>query len=402
MRINKYFPFAVLYFFFNSLGLPVGLTYTSILAPFLYYWVLITRKREVLWPFLIVLLPFAVVQINEGVEPKTYLISILNLTAVYIFCQAFYTFVMHCRDMEGIFRKLVIINFILCLIAIPLYFTDYYDILWIKQFLTEGVDQFLRLKLFTYEASYYATLFTPLFFFYFLKVNLGQNKNSSILIMALIFLPYLLSFSLGVFTSIMIAILVMYCLLFRYLGRKKRVWRLGVLVSGSFVFILMVLLIFFPDNTLFLRIGNIISGNDLSGRGRTSDAFMLGNKILHLKNSFFGIGPGQIKVIGADVIRDYYKYPPDYDVISIPNATAETLVIFGVIGLTIRIYVEIFFFFFTRVWTNYYRLLLFTFIFFYQFTGSFITNLAEYVIWILAFTNRFPQFDVEVKRNPRE
>src|SRR5450432_67937 len=243
MRINKYLPFALIYFFFNSLGLPFGLTYTALLSPFLYYWVVVTRKREVLWPFLLVMVPFIIVQINEGVDVKTYIVSLLNLTSVYIFCQAVYTFLISCRDMEGIFRKLVIINFILCLIAIPLYFTDYYDILWIKQFLTEGVDQFLRLKLFTYEASYYATLFTPLFFFYFLKVNLGQNKNSSILIMALIFLPYLLSFSLGVFTSIMIAILVMYCLLFRYLGRKKRVWRLGVLVSGSFVFILMVLLI---------------------------------------------------------------------------------------------------------------------------------------------------------------
>jgi hypothetical protein len=38
--------------------------------------------------------------------------------------------------------------------------------------------------------------------------------------------------------------------------------------------------------------------------------------------------------------------------------------------------------------------MLFIFIFVYQFTGSFITNLAEYVIWILAFTNAFPQFDV--------
>jgi len=399
MRINKYFPFALIYFFFNSLGLPFGLTYTALLSPFLYYWVVVTRKREVLWPFLLVMVPFIIVQINEGVDVKTYIVSLLNLTSVYIFCQAVYTFLISCRDIEGIFRKLVIINFVLCLIAIPLYFTEYDYILWIRQFLTAGVDEFRRLKLFTYEASYYATLFTPLFFFYFLKVNLGQNKRNSVLILALILLPYLLSFSLGVFSSIIISILVMYCLLFRYLSRKKRVWWLGIFVSGSIVFVLMVLLIFFPDNTLFLRIGNIISGNDLSGRGRTSDAFMLGGKILHLKNSFFGIGPGQIKVIGADIIRSYYNYPLDYDVISIPNATAETYVIFGTVGIILRFSAEIFFFFYTRVWTNYYRLLLFTFIFLYQFTGSFITNLAEYVIWIMAFTQGFHQFDVQWKKN---
>jgi hypothetical protein len=399
MRISKYFPFALLYFFFNSLGLPLGLTYTALLSPILYYWVVVTRRREILWPFLLALVPFVIVQINEGVDIKTYEVSLLNLTSVYIFCQAVYTFLINCRDIEAIFRKLVIINFVLCLIAIPLYFTEYDYILWIKQFLTEGVDQFRRLKLFTYEASYYATLFTPLFFFYFLKVNLGQNKKSSVLIFTLILLPYLLSFSLGVFTSIIISILVMYGILFRYISRKKRVWWLGIFVTVSIVFILGVLLIFIPDNTLFLRLGNIFSGNDISGRGRTTDAFLLGDRILHLKNFYFGIGPGQIKVIGADIIRNYYDYPLDYNVISIPNVTAETYVIFGAIGIILRFSAEIFFFFYTRVWTNYFRLLLFIFIFLYQFTGSFITNLAEYVIWIMAFTRGFPQFDVKWEKN---
>jgi len=395
MEINKYFPFALVYFFFNSLGLPLGLTYTTLLAPFFYYWILITRKREVLLPFLIALVPFFIVQFNEGVDLKTYFVSVLNLTAVYIFCQAFYTFLINCKNIEGIFRKLVIINFLLCLIAIPIYFTDYYYILWIKQFLTEGVDEFLRLKLFTYEASYYATLFTPIFFFYFLKVNLGQNKKSSFLIFALIFLPYLLSFSLGVISSIIISVIIMYVLLFRYLSKKRRFWWLGIFVSGSIALMLITLFAFFPENTLFIRIGNIFSGHDTSGNGRTSDAFLLGNKILQLKNIYFGVGPGQIKVIGTDIIRDYYNYPLDYNTITIPNATAETLVIFGTFGIILRFSAEVFFFFYTKVWNNYYRLLLFTFIFLYQFTGSFITNLAEYVIWIMAFTKGFPQFDIK-------
>src|ERR1700704_6360661 len=98
MEINKYFPFALLYFFFNSLGLPLGLTYTTLLAPFLYYWILITRKREILLPYFIALVPFFIVQVNEGVDPKTYFVSVLNLTAVYIFCQAFYTFLINCKN----------------------------------------------------------------------------------------------------------------------------------------------------------------------------------------------------------------------------------------------------------------------------------------------------------------
>jgi len=34
MKINKYFPFAFVYFFVNSLALPFGLTYTAILSHF--------------------------------------------------------------------------------------------------------------------------------------------------------------------------------------------------------------------------------------------------------------------------------------------------------------------------------------------------------------------------------
>jgi hypothetical protein len=397
MGINKYFPFAVIYFFLNSLGLPLGLTYMSLLSPLLYYWVLVTRKREVLWPYLLVMIPFIIVQINEGVDLKTYFVSFLNITTVYVFCQAFYTFLVYCKDKEEIFKKLVIINFIFCLIAIPLYFTDYYDILWIQQFLTKGVDDFKRFKLFTYEASYYATLFTPLFFFYFLKINLSLNKKNAGLILFVILLPYLLSFSMGVFSSVLISIFLMYVIMFRHIGRIKRSWYLIFFVSLSFASVLLALFIFFPNNSLFIRIGNVVAGNDNSGNGRTFDAFFLGKKILQLKNVFFGIGPGQVKVIGADIIRAYYKYPLDYNVISIPNSTAETLAIFGVIGLFLRISAEIFFFFYTRVWTNYYRLLLFLFIFIYQLTGSFITNLAEYVIWIMAFTKIFPEFDVDGK-----
>ncbi len=78
--------------------------------------------------------------------------------------------------------------------------------------------------------------------------------------------------------------------------------------------------------------------------------------------------------------------------------SAETLAVFGWVGFFLRFVVEIFLFFYTKVWTNYYRLLLFFFMFIYQFTGSFITNVAEYVIWILAFTNVFNQFDVKANK----
>lgn len=394
MKVNKYFPFAFVYFFVNSIGLPFGLTYTSILSPFFYGWVTLRRKKEILIPFISILLIFAVIHISNGADVKSYLISTFSLLAVYIFGQAFYTFLKSCRNIEGIFWRLLKINFIFCLIAIPIYFTSYREILWIRQYLTDGFENFLRLKLFTYEASYYATLFTPLFFFFYLQIILTQNKHKPWILFVMIVLPYLLSFSMGVISAVLISMSVTYFIFIKRLTRKKRVLDLVTGILFIFIIFFPLLVIFFPDNVIFVRLSNIFSGADSSGRGRTYEAFILASKMLEQKSFLWGIGPGQVKLIGAEIIRDYYLYPLDHSVFAIPNAMAETLAIFGWVGLLLRVVIEFFLFFYTRVWTNYFRLLLFVFIFLYQFSGSFITNLAEYVIWILAFTNIFPQFDV--------
>jgi hypothetical protein len=124
---------------------------------------------------------------------------------------------------------------------------------------------------------------------------------------------------------------------------------------------------------------------------------MLAGKLLKEKNEYWGIGPGQVKVLGQDLIRGYYLYEPGTPV-AIPNAVAETWALFGWAGLLLRFTIEAGLFFYTKVWSNYYRLLLFIFMFIYQFTGSYITNPAEYVIWILAFTRVFKEFDVAVRK----
>ena len=394
MKINKYFVFAFIYFFINSLGLPQGLLFTSLLSPLLYWWVVSTRRFEIMLPFVIAILPFFIVQAAMGINLGKYLVSLLNMATVYIFCQAFYTFLLTCQDPEKIFRRLLIITFVLCIIAIPFYSSSYYHVFWIKQFLTEGVDNYKRLKLFTYEASYFATLFTPLFFFYFLQIILRQNRINAWLLFVLIFTPYLLSFSLGVIATVLISLAIIFLLYPAKLLRKRRVLNLAVMIVTLVSVGLVAAVLFFPNNTLFIRLANIFTGNDISGKGRTTDAFLLSNMILDQRSHFWGIGPGQLRVLGTDIIKNFYSYPSDYDVVAIPNASAETLVIFGWLGLSTRILTEIVLFFYTKVYRNYYRLALFFFMFIYQFTGSYITSPAEYVIWILAFTNAFPQFNV--------
>src|SRR5690242_4293787 len=122
MVVNKYFPFAVVYFFINSLALPFGLTYTAVLAPFFYLWIVLKRKKEILLPFVAILAPFILTQVlYADLMRKVYFYSLINLALVYIFCQAVYTFLTTCVDIEKIFRRLLVINFILCLLSAIIY-----------------------------------------------------------------------------------------------------------------------------------------------------------------------------------------------------------------------------------------------------------------------------------------
>jgi hypothetical protein len=395
MKLNKYFPFVFIWFFINSAGLPLGLTYTALLGPFFYGWVLLRRKKEILLPFLAVLLPFIIVQVFiSGADLASYSFALLNIILIYFFGQAVYTFLKAPVDHEKIFKQILVINCVLCLVAMIFYFTPYDDLFWIRQNITKGVDQFLRLKLFTYEASYYAMLFVPVFLFYLLQYVLQQNKINSKLLLFMIFLPIVLSFSTGVIACLLLAGFVTFIIHFRSLAPKRRVVNSGItiMVAGGLCFV--VLFFFYRDNFFFMRLQNIISGVDASGQGRTQNAFVLAMKILKEKNEYWGIGPGQLKIVGEDIIRSFYLYY-DKKPVAIPNAAAETLLIFGWIGISLRLFLQVILFFYTKTWTNYFRLLLFLFMFVYQFTGSFITNTAEYVIWILAFTNSFPAFDIK-------
>jgi hypothetical protein len=393
MKVSRYFPFVFIYFFVNSVALPFGVTYTALLAPVFYVWILLVRKKEVILPFLAILAPFILIQVLSGeVVRRVYFFSLLNLLLVYIFCQAAYTFFKVCKDVEKIFRQILILNFAFCLVAIIFYFTPWYDLLWIEDYLTAGIDQFRRMRLLTYEPSYYATLFVPIFCFFLWQYLLKQNLIKSPLLLLMLALPYILSFSIGVIGCLFLAWLLTYLWHFTELTKKRRIFRF-LLVGGSSVIIFFIAIyLFFPGSALVTRINNILSGTDLSGKGRTIDAYFFANRLLEKGNYFWGIGLGQVKILGYDLIKEYYLYYKDFTA-TMTNAVAETWVVFGWVGLFLRFFIELFLFVYTKVWSNYFRLMLFLFIFIFQFAGSFITNIAEYVIWILAFTSVFPQFN---------
>jgi len=209
----------------------------------------------------------------------------------------------------------------------------------------------------------------PLFCFYLLQYLFKQNTMKGWLLISMIVLPFILSMSFGVIGCLVVSGMITYLLYFSRLTRLKRVFN-GVLFTGAVLLVgALVIYFFFRDNFIVLRVINILNGQDSSGKGRTYDAYFLASKLVQMRDPYWGVGMGQIKIMGADLIGSYYLYNKDF-VATIPNAVAETFAVFGWIGVILRFLVELFFFCYTKVWTNYYRLWLFLFIFIFQFIGS--------------------------------
>ncbi len=324
---------------------------------------------------------------------KSFIISNLLFISTYIFTLSAALFIRQQQDIALLFKQITGWNMVFVLLALIVYFTPLKEVLWYKNKFTESVNDFYRLALLTFEASYYALLFAPIAIYYILKVILGQNQSSVLSTLFMIGTPLLLSLSVGVLAAIAISLMSFYVLNRRLVFTKKSVALVTVLSFTAVVFVLLVLWLFYPDNPLFVRIQNIILGVDTSTRGRTSDSFGIGWQVANERSVWFGSGLGQVKVLAHDIVKKYYNYWGELDVVRIPNAVAETLAIFGISGLVVRFGLIFYFFFKTRVLANHYQTAVFVFIFVYQFTGSYITNIVEYVAWILAFSNVFPQFD---------
>lgn len=396
MKVNKYYPFAFIYFFLNAVGLPFGMLYTILLTPLFYLWIVLKGKKRVLFKFFIFSLPFVINHLISGVDLVSYVRSLLLFLTVYIFCYAFYTLITTYHGMEDIFEKILVTNFVLTIIALVFVFTSYRFLFWSNWSISIAdfsIDDWPRLLMFTYEPSYYGTLLIPVFAFYFVKFILTQDRRNALNNMLMIIVPLVLSLSMGVIGSLMISISILFLInISRFLTSKKLLYSIFA-VTLTVIFVFIALFVFFRENPFFVRILAIVAGTDGSANGRTFEAFRLAYIIADLKSIWWGIGPGQIKIIGDSIIKSFYHYPPEYGQVSIPSAFAETLALFGIVGVFFRLSIEIYLFYKTKVLNNYYQTLLFVYIFIYQFTGSYTSNIAEYVIWTLAFTNIFPQLD---------
>ncbi|HXB05886.1 MAG TPA: hypothetical protein VNW04_02185 [Puia sp.] len=396
LRFNKYLPPAILYFFLNGFLLPVGLLYTTLLTPVLLFWIARYQNIKVVLVYFGLVLPFVIAHAMNGIDDGSfYLASFALCFTVFVFCVAFYQYLQFCQSLRYIYKKILLINAIMVLVSLVFLFLPSLRFLfWNNNTLSLGPVELQRLKMLTYEPSYYSTLFAPIALYYLLKVARRELPRPA-LYCALVLIPLFLSLSFGVILGIALTLFLLLILHGRTLilhSRNRRYFIAGALVAAA---ALAFVLLFSPDNVFFRRLQNIAAGRDGSFNGRTFDSFILSMNIARKKSLFFGAGFGQVKALGLDLFRKFYRTNKfTIHDIAIPNSIGDLLATLGLLGVGLKLYLELFFFFRTRVFSNYYRLALFLFIFAYQFTGSFITNIAEYAIWIMAFKpGLFPEFD---------
>src|SRR5215469_3007963 len=113
MKINKPYTVAIIFFFFNSVALPYGLTYTTLLTPFFYLYIVRKTNTEPIIPFLLLTSPFIVAHLINGVDFPAYAASLLNIICIYLFGVSLYLYLRSPNNLEGIFRRLIQINFVL-------------------------------------------------------------------------------------------------------------------------------------------------------------------------------------------------------------------------------------------------------------------------------------------------
>jgi len=214
-------------------------------------------------------------------------------------------------------------------------------------------------------------------------------------------ISFLLSLSFGVIGALTLAILIS---AFFYI-KKLPLFSKRLLFLGTIIFSASMIIIGFswPENPVFIRIENILSGVDTSAKGRLVNSFMFAWDLAMNYNVIFGVGPGQIKILAHDFIINFYQYSGTFaEVVRIPNSMGEMLATYGLFGFLFKLGIEIYFFARLRIYANLYSLCLFIFIFIYQFTGSFLINIAEMGIWAIVFQSRFQQFDFDKIKNISE
>lgn len=394
--LNSSLGIIVLIFFFNRFALPFGLEYSLLFTPFFLYYLYKTKKLvHTIFPYYLIF-GFTIIHIFLGVVMKDFFISTAVMCSIVLLATSFYYFYQKVTDIDFIIKSLTLINAALTAIAVISLITNIFvPVFWYLEPFTAGYQTIPRLKLFELEASHYSFLLLPLFYFYFWKLLKHWNRETAFLLFSIL-LSLLLSFSLGILAVVFISIFVVGVVHLVPIARFSPTRNKFSLLLVSGVAVLVILWLFFPSNPLFFRIENLLAGDDTSGRGRTYEAMEIAWLVAHQNNPFVGIGLGQFKIIGRETLIYYYKFANMPEVARLPNAMAETLVTYGIIGFGFRLLIQLWLFIKLKVFNNLFQFSLFVALFIYQFTGSYLSNEMEYILWIMVFVNKLPYFQLPI------
>jgi hypothetical protein len=382
----------VFLFFFNRVGLPFGLSFDMILAPFFLYTIFKEFNQSTLYKAISILLVFGIIHAFLGVNYTAFFVSNVIFLALIIGVICFYQRAKQIDYFEEIILRITQLNVVFTIIALATLFFLKSTYLWYLVPYTSNAEALPRLKLFTEEASHYSFLLLPVFYYWLYQLLAQFNWRTFGYLMSII-ISLILSFSLGVLSIIAITLILVLMLYSRSILSHQHYRKFLLILLFILVTIGLLLAFFFPINPLTIRINNLINGQDTSGRGRTYESFEIAWRVLQLNYPLIGIGLGQFKLIGRDVLLFYYKYHTIPAVVRLPNALAETLVSFGVLGAVLRIFLQIYWGIKAAIFQNVFQTSLFIALFIYQFTGGFLFHSFEYYYWILAFIPVFKSFD---------
>jgi len=405
--LKRSMPITIVFFFFNSFLLPGGLLYTTLLTPYFIFWIFKQGRSivKIIMIWATIALPLLVFHYFYGISLSDYITSSILYFTCVIFSISFYLFLKkNGFVLGGIMDRIVKLNFIFVIIAIlSLLVVKENNFLWYTNEITELIGS-SRLKLFTTESSAYGTMLIPLIIYYFQFYFYSNLTSRRLFYLSSLILSLVLSLSYGNIGGLLVSI-VLFILI--NLGTSLRFRYNFKLIFFSLIFlVLSVFLALGPlKNTgVVIRALNIMEGKDTSANGRSVESYMLAKQVIDMKNPWIGIGPGQFKILGKEVVNNYYDYSFDDEraqsaPVRIPSAVADMLAVFGYLGVLSKLIAEIFFFIKLKVVHNSYSLCLFIFMFVFQFLGSNTTNVVEYFIWILIFVKVFP--DSYFKKNKK-
>jgi hypothetical protein len=318
-----------------------------------------------------------------------YLRSLLLLWSVYVAVYAFCWALTKTKTLGRLFDQLILLNFCATLLALAIRPTPMRLFLWRDE--AEAIastSHLLRLNLLSMEPSAYANLMLPLLIYAALRL-LRDSKQKNLSYLMMIAVPFLLAQSFGGLSiaaaGLSAALLTSYR---RLLSKPKP---LAILICLAIAAALILL----TSNSISERVFQVAAGGDSSTKSRTIFSFVIAYVVAGSKSLWWGAGFGQAKLF------DVSNLGIGFTVGIIPNAVAGTFAELGLIGVLLRFAVEFFFFFKARVYLNSFALAMFVVAFIVQLTGSYITDVQEYMLWCFAFYRFFPGLTLHTHFKPR-